>query len=294
MKREVLGRPVSWLVIQWTVFFLCFFVVTGFSVAALEQSDFAVLRLSNAALDFRCLPVMLFAGMFGYAAVFSSTFVVFVIEMIRNPEQGFLVAVFVMAALVFAIAGQRQVFKSRWKSLLLLALSVGFVGGTNMIAMMLQQYTFNLYVVKGLWAFALSVLPECLLGIVICRLFLTKSSDHIKCGVSLGLLYYNKEFESSETRQRALLKNRLSRNITYLVLVEAGVLVVGALVFSTMLMPDLRLMNEMRAQGETGINWSSRSFRWEETGTRKSRSPLPRMSPICRRKTFVLWQTATV
>ena len=263
MKREVLGRPVSWHVIQWAVFFLCFSVVTWFSVTSLEQPDFAVCKLQYIAFDFRCLPIMLFAGLFGYAAVFSSTFLVFVIEMIRKPEQGYLVAVFVMAALVFSIAGQRQAFKSRWKCFFLLIVSTVLIGVTNMITMMLQQYTFNLYMVAGSWAFALSVLPACFAAVFISRVFFTAFPDHIKCRVALGLLYYNKEFESDETRQRALLKNRLSRNITILVLVEAGVLVTGALLFSTILMPDLRRMNEMREQGENYINWMDDSVRPE-------------------------------
>ena len=259
MGIGIKNKPILWHLIRWGLLCLCFCLVTTLSVMGLEW-DLLVFPIWSGGnviflIDFRPLPMMAFAALYGYVPAFISSFWIFLIEFFLRPSGSYAAAVYLMAAVLFAAAGQKQIFRSRKKTWIFFVAAMILMGGINVMVSMLMQYDFNLCGILYLWVYALEVLPSCLAGCFLGRRFFTKTPDRVKSLVFLGALYFDQEMATEENREMASHRNVISTRITGIVMAEAMILVISSMLFSTLLLPDLVQMTELTAEGETSVDW---------------------------------------
>ncbi|MBQ7506435.1 MAG: response regulator [Lachnospiraceae bacterium] len=257
MNREIMGKPLRWHIVQWTVFFICFSLTAVLGVLSVKDVNGMILYVGDTdfGFNFHALAFLIFAGLFGQVPAYACTVLVFLVCIFLRPGEAYQVSAALLATILFSRAGRKQVFRKKGRCFWLFVRSSVLLGILNTALIMLQGYDFNLHIMAGTWSTILASMPECLIATVFCYLFFTKTPDRVKERVANGLIYYNREVEEDEIRRRVFLKNRLGTRITAIVLAESIILVCSAMGFTTVLLPDLHRMNQRRAAGEQAIDW---------------------------------------
>lgn len=252
------GRSIRWrrlppnfdrtsLVIQWGIFVLAFCATVAIGILGLSRTGMGTFQLNWLAIDFQCFVFMVFAGMFGYVAGMSASFVVFLYGLMFEPENAYLVSIYLLASILFSFAGQQRIFASRKKTLIFFIIATFVMAFLHTVLVVIRGYemAFDITLVQEYWSRVISQSIQCAAATYVCRLFFKYCPDHIKRRVALGLLYYNKEFDTDENRRKALKKNVISSKVTALIMAEAVILVVATIGFIRILFPDLQRMSAM-------------------------------------------------
>lgn len=232
-------------IIQWTIFALAFMATTAIGILGLSRTGLGTFQINWLAIDFQCFVFMVFSGLFGYVAGMSASFVVFLYALLVEPDNAYLVSIYLLAAILFSFAGQQRVFASKKKTLVFFLVSTFIMAILHTVLVVIRSYEmlFDLQLVREYWSRVVSQSIQCAAATYVCRLFFKYCPDHIKRRVALGLLYYNDEYDTDENRRRALRKNVISSKVTGLIMIEALILVTAAIGFTRILFPDLQRMS---------------------------------------------------
>ncbi len=249
------GRSVKWrklppnfnrksFVIQWCIFFLALFTVIAIGIIGLDRLGIGTLRFGFFSMDFQCLAFMLFAGLFGHVSGMFATIGVFIYALIVEPENAYLVSLYLLAAILFSLAGEKRAFASKKKTFLFFLVASLLMAALSTLIILLRSYDMNIdqdmLIEYGTHLLSQSV--QCLIGAYACRLFFKCAPDSVKKRVALGLLYYNKQYETDEEYRKALRRNVLGGKVAMLIIGEAVVMVIAAIMFTRILFPDLQRM----------------------------------------------------
>ncbi len=269
-KRMREGKSVKWrqlppnfsrksLLIQWLIFVSAFLITTTAGIMGLDWTGYNTVQMGLVGISTQCILFMIFAGLFGYVASMSSSFLVFLYAIIVRPEEAYLASIYLLASILFSVAGQRRVFAGWKKTLLFWPVATALMALLALLLTMLQSYKFGPSqnsIAQDYLLCVVSQILQCGLSTYACRLFFKCCPDKVKSKVALGLLYYNHEYETDERRRRALRMNVISSRVSTFILAEAVILVVSAITFTRILFPDLQRMQAM-ADPNVGIQAES-------------------------------------
>lgn len=269
-KRMREGKSVKWrqlppnfnrksFLIQWLIFVIAFLLTTAVSILGLDWTGYNTVQMGLFGISTQCILIMIFAGMFGYVASMSSAFLVFLYAIIVRPEEAYLASIYLLAAILFSVAGQTRVFASWKRTLLFWVIATFLIAFLSMLLTMLQSYTFapgQNTIAEDYLLCVVSQILQCGLSTYACRLFFKCCPDKVKSKVALGMLYYNREYETDERFRKALRKNVISSRVSSFILAEAVILVVSAIAFTRILFPDLQRMQAI-AGPEPGMQTES-------------------------------------
>lgn len=258
-KKMKEGKSVKWrqltpnfsrksALMQWIIFAAAFLVTITAGIMGLDWTGYNIVQMGLFGISTQCITFMIFAGLFGYVASMTASFVVFLYAVIVRPEEAYLASVYLLASILFSVAGQKRVFASWKKTLLFWPIATCLMAMLSLMMTMLQSYTFSpdqSSIAEDYLLRVVSQVLQCGVSTYVCRIFFGYCPDRVKSKVALGLLYYNREYETNERFRRNLRKNVISSRVTAFILAEAVILVVSAIAFTRILFPDLQRMQAM-------------------------------------------------
>ncbi len=258
-KKMKEGKSVKWrqlppnfsrksMLVQWGIYVAAFLLTAAVGILELDWTGYNIVQMGLFGISTQCIVFMIFAGLFGYVASMMASFVVFLYAVIVRPEDAYLASIYLLASILFSIAGQTRVFASWKKTLLFWLIATFLMAFLSLMLTMLQSYTFSPdqnTIAEDYFLRVVSQILQCGVSTYACRLFFKYCPDNVKSKVALGLLYYNHEYETNERYRRGLRKNVISSRVTAFILAEAVILVVSAIAFTRILFPDLQRMQAM-------------------------------------------------
>ena len=258
------GKSVKWqqlppncsrksFLLQWMIFLAAFSLTTVFGILELDWTGYNTVQMGLFGINIQCILMMIFAGMFGYVAAMSSAFLIFVYAVVVRPEEAYFASIYLLAAILFSLAGQKRVFASWKKTLLFWPIATFLMALLSLLLTMLQSYTLvadHNTIAREYLLDVVSQILQCGVSTYVCRLFFKCCPDKVKSKVALGLLYYNHGYETDERLRKAMRKNVIGSRVSTFILAEAVILVVSAIAFTRILFPDLQRMQVTADPGD--------------------------------------------
>ena len=190
-KRMREGKSVKWrqlppnfsrksLLIQWQIFVSAFLITTTSGIMGLDCTGYNTVQMGLVGISTQCILFMIFAGLFGYVASMSSSFLVFLYAIIVRPEEAYLASIYLLASILFSVAGQRRVFAGWKKTLLFWPVATALMALLALLLTMLQSYKFGPTqnsIAEDYLLCVVSQILQCGLSTYACRLFFKYCPD---------------------------------------------------------------------------------------------------------------------
>lgn len=191
---------------------------------------------------FAIIPFLLTGALYGYFISLISFTVAFVISLLYNTDQAYMMSIFLVDVICFSMFSQYYYFKNKKKTIIATAVTLFFNSFIEMMCFSVvseSEYSFS-----KLWDIRFYILSDilavCLTSLVI-YLFFTKGPDICKCLFPLGMIY-TKAFKVDEQMLRGIRKTKVSMKLTVMTILLEVLLGVFVAIFLVVLFPDIRDM----------------------------------------------------
>lgn len=191
---------------------------------------------------FAIIPFLLTGALYGYFISLISFTVAFVISLLYNTDQAYMMSIFLVDVICFSMFSQYYYFKNKKKTIIATAVTLFFNSFIEMMCFSVvseSEYSFS-----KLWDIRFYILSDilavCLTSLVI-YLFFTKGPDICKCLFPLGMIY-TKAFKDDEQMLRGIRKTKVSMKLTVMTILLEVLLGVFVAIFLVVLFPDIRDM----------------------------------------------------
>lgn len=191
---------------------------------------------------FAIIPFLLTGALYGYFISLISFTVAFVISLLYNTDQAYMMSIFLVDVICFSMFSQYYYFKNKKKTIIATAVTLFFNSFIEMMCFSVvseSEYSFT-----KLWDIRFYILSDilavCLTSLVI-YLFFTKGPDICKCLFPLGMIY-TKAFKVDEQMLRGIRKTKVSMKLTVMTILLEVLLGVFVAIFLVVLFPDIRDM----------------------------------------------------
>lgn len=191
---------------------------------------------------FAIIPFLLTGALYGYFISLISFTVAFVISLLYNTDQAYMMSIFLVDVICFSMFSQYYYFKNKKKTIIATAVTLFFNSFIEMMCFSVvseSEYSFS-----KLWDIRFYILSDllvvCLTSLFI-YLFFTKGPDICKCLFPLGMIY-TKAFKDDKQMLRGIRKTKVSMKLTVMTILLEVLLGVFVAIFLVVLFPDIRDM----------------------------------------------------
>ena len=191
---------------------------------------------------FAIIPFLLIGALYGYFVSLISFTVAFIISLIYNTDQAYMMSIFLVDVICFSMFSQYYYFNNKKKTMIATAVTLFFNSFIEMMCFSVireSEYSFS-----KLWDIRFYIFSDflviCLTSLAI-YLFFTKGPDICKCLFPLGMVY-TKAYIDDEKFLRGIRKTKVSMKLTVMTILLEMLLGLFVAVFLVVLFPDIREM----------------------------------------------------
>lgn len=196
------------------------------------------LTLGQVTFHFNSMLVILIASVVGFIPSMVSFLLLFITSVFIDIDRAYTVFVYLIAGILSFFAVRKGWYRQDvWRLSGLVALLAFVLGGVHGIlaALTSGEWVQGLPVKDFLYHF-LGELPECMIAVGLCYLFLVKCPDRVRCLTSTGRFYAGEDQDDLFAQFRS---SRLSQTVTSLIVAEGVALGIAAACFANALLPTI-------------------------------------------------------
>ncbi len=200
-------------------------------------------------LDFQILPFILLGGLCGNVSLMICCALIFLIRLFSHDGMAYTTFILMMSGAIYDVFVVRGWLKRTGRLLLSIPVAVAILGALEYVCYgMIDQYRFGMEDNMRFYNGYLSVGVPVLLGSLLLFFWFRFHAQMLQKRISYGSLYYSIEIDDDLLEEYGS-SRVLSSRITWIILAEAVIITVSAILFTSVLFPDLRQMMQEATPG---------------------------------------------
>ncbi len=236
---------------------LVFMALFAFSTDVSFLGDYFTIKSGgDVVIAFYMVPFLLMGALYGYVIALTSFLLIFISVAILQPQDAYLMAIFLVYTICFSLFSQYFFFINIRKTIIAAA-STAILGAVVefLCLSVLTDVSFEMLSVSSTLMYLGRDIITIFAIAFLLYVFHTKAPDICKLPfyISIG---YTKEYQENIDIQRRLRKTRVSVKITAIIVAVELILGISVSVFMSVLFPDMKVMliqnYEQRAPMEAG------------------------------------------